>query len=71
MENKQNANVNANSNSTPIQKDKSFKSKVGDVIEKVGHKISDAGAPKIGQKIHDLGDTLEKTHQNPSHPHKV
>jgi hypothetical protein len=45
--------------------------KLGDVIEKAGHKISEAGAPGLGQKIHDLGDKLEKGHKNPSHPHKV
>jgi hypothetical protein len=49
----------------------SFKNKAGDLIEKVGHKISEAGASKIGQKIHDLGDSLEDKHKNPSHPHKV
>ena len=45
--------------------------KLVDVIEKVGHKMSKAGAPGLGQKIHDLGDKLEKDHMNPSHPHKV
>ncbi len=45
--------------------------KLGDIVEKVGHKISEAGAPGLGQKIHDLGDKLEKEHKNPSHPHKV
>ena len=30
-----------------------------------------AGAPKLGQKIHDLGDKLEKDHTNPDHPHKA
>jgi hypothetical protein len=45
--------------------------RLGGFLEKAGHKISEAGAPGIGQKIHDLGDKLEKTHRNPSHPHKV
>lgn len=49
----------------------SFSEKAGNALEKAGHKISDAGAPKIGQKIHDLGDKLEKNHKNPNHPHKV
>lgn len=48
-----------------------FRDRVGDAVEKVGHKISDAGAPKVGQKIHDLGDKLEKSHRNPDHPHGV
>jgi hypothetical protein len=49
----------------------SLSEKTGNTLEKAGHKISNAGAPKIGQKIHDLGDKLEKTHRNPDHPHKV
>lgn len=52
-------------------KKSSFKDKAGNVLEKAGHKISEAGATKLGQKIHDMGDSLEKTHKNPSHPHKV
>lgn len=49
----------------------SLRDKAGDMIEKAGHKIAEAGAPKIGQKIHDLGDKVEKTHKNPAHPHKA
>lgn len=61
-----------NYDKTPSQKkNQSIADKVGDSLEKAGHKISDAGAPKIGQKIHDLGDKLEKTHSNPKHPHKT
>lgn len=52
-------------------KKESFRDKAGDALEKAGHKISDAGMPKVGQKIHDLGDKLEKDHKSPSHPHKV
>lgn len=48
-----------------------LRDRLGDLVEKVGHKISEAGAPGLGQKIHDLGDKLEKDHQNPAHPHKV
>ena len=44
---------------------------VGGAIEKLGHKISDAGAESIGQKIHDIGDALEADHKNPQHPHDV
>lgn len=53
------------------EKKKTVADKVGDAIEKVGHKISEAGAPKIGQKIHDLGDKIESSHKNPMHPHKA
>lgn len=49
----------------------SFADKVGSFVEKVGHKVADAGATNLGQKIHDLGDKIEKTHKNPNHPHKV
>ncbi|MNL09456.1 hypothetical protein D3C87_1302160 [compost metagenome] len=51
--------------------DESFRDKAGNALEKAGQKISNAGAPKLGQKIHDLGDKLEKTHRNPDHPRKV
>jgi hypothetical protein len=61
---------NASSVETGSKK-KTFKDKVGGAIEKVGHKISDAGAPNLGQKIHDLGDKLEDKHNDPGHPHKV
>lgn len=53
------------------KKNETVSDKVGGALEKAGHKISDAGAPKIGQKIHDLGDKLEKNHSNPNHPHKT
>lgn len=51
--------------------EKSLANRVGNAVEKVGHKIADAGAPKLGQKIHDLGDKLEKKHTNPKHPHRA
>lgn len=54
-----------------LNEKESLRDKAGDLIEKAGHKISDAGAPIIGQKIHNLGDKLEKKHKNSSHPHKV
>ncbi len=56
---------------TDVEKKDGFKNKAGEILEKAGHKISNAGMPKIGQKIHDLGDSVEKDHKNPSHPHKV
>lgn len=64
-------NKNVDQQQMGSSKKGTFTDKVGDVIEKVGHKISDAGAPGLGQKIHDLGDKLEKNHKNPEHPHKV
>lgn len=50
---------------------KGLGNKVGDAMEKVGHKISEAGMPGLGQKIHDTGDKLEKDHTNPNHPQDV
>lgn len=64
-------NRNVNQKIESSKKTTSLGNKVGDLVEKVGHKISEAGAPGLGQKIHDLGDKLEKSHKNPSHPHKV
>ncbi len=55
----------------PKAEKSSLGDRVGDMVEKIGHKVSEAGAPGIGQKIHDLGDKLEKSHKNPNHPHKV
>ncbi|MEO5667054.1 MAG: hypothetical protein ABIR96_03255 [Bdellovibrionota bacterium] len=52
-------------------KETSFVDRVGNAVEKLGHKVADAGAPALGQKIHDLGDKLEKSHRNPKHPHKA
>ncbi len=52
-------------------KKEGLKDKVGDLIEKAGHKIAEAGAPGLGQKIHDMGDSIEKNHKNPAHPHKA
>ena len=45
-----------------------FRDKVGEAVEKISHKITDAGATKLGQKVHDLGDKIETTHKNPQHP---
>lgn len=53
------------------QRNESFRDKVGGAIEKIGQKISDAGAERLGQAVHDLGDKIEETHRNPNHPRKV
>jgi hypothetical protein len=52
-------------------KKKDLADKVGGLVEKAGKKISDMGAQKLGQKIHDLGDKLEDHHTDPIHPKKV
>lgn len=61
----QDSKVNGN------KKDTGIIDRLGNLVEKAGHKISEAGAPGLGQKIHDLGDSLEKKHKDPQHPHKV
>ena len=48
MTNKTNQKADANSTTA---KPEGFRNKAGDLLEKVGHKISEAGAQKIGQKI--------------------
>lgn len=50
---------------------KTFGDRLGDKLEKAGKKIADAGMPKLGQKVHDLGDKMEKTHQSDKHPRRV
>lgn len=41
------------------QKKDSVAHKVGDSIERLGQKISNAGAPKIGKMVTDAGDKIE------------
>jgi hypothetical protein len=41
-----------------------FMDKAGEALEHVGKKISDMGAPSVGKAVHDLGDKVEKTHDN-------
>ncbi|MEZ0393401.1 MAG: hypothetical protein ACAH59_14370 [Pseudobdellovibrionaceae bacterium] len=38
---------------------KNFTHKVGDAIEKAGEKVSDMGAPKVGNRITNAGDKIE------------
>jgi hypothetical protein len=40
--------------------------KVGDFVERVGQKISDAGAKKVGRAIYNAGDKLEHSSENKS-----
>ena len=57
--------------STKLGQKETLKDKVGGALEKAGKSISDMGAEKIGQKIHDMGDKLEDSHKNPNHPRQV
>lgn len=43
-------------------KKEGLRDKVGDAVEKLGDKVSGMGAGKVGKKIHDLGDKIEKHH---------
>lgn len=38
---------------------KGFNKKLGDAIERVGEKVSNAGATRIGGKIYNAGNKLE------------
>lgn len=40
--------------------------KVGDAIERVGDKVSNAGAEKIGNAIHRAGDKIEHSQDKKS-----
>lgn len=57
-------------NESNKQNKQSFSDRVGNAVENVGKKVAAAGAPKLGQKIHDLGDKIEKTHTNPQRSQK-
>lgn len=59
MDNKRfNETTDASKKSEPMTK------KLGDKIERLGDKVSEAGAEKIGQKIHRAGDKLEHSEDN-------
>lgn len=46
-------------NRPKAEKKESFTHKVGDAIERLGEKVSDAGAKKLGQKIYQTGNKIE------------
>jgi len=45
-------------NKSTVQKE-SFTHKVGDKIERIGRKISNAGAEKLGDAVYKAGDKIE------------
>ena len=47
-----------------------FSEQAGDKLERLGEKISDAGAKKIGKKVYDAGDKLEHANDNKIKPTK-
>ena len=42
-----------------LKNKESFSKKAGDVVERAGEKISNAGAKKIGEAVYNAGDKLE------------
>lgn len=42
-----------------VQEKESLTKKAGDQIERLGDKVSRAGAEKVGRAIHNLGDKIE------------
>lgn len=50
------------------KKGQGFSKKVGDTIERVGQKISDAGAHKVGDAVFNAGDKLEHSDENKKQP---
>lgn len=67
----QDRNINQNTTDNQSARKECFKNKAGDFIGKAGRKISAAGAQRIGQKIHSIGDSLEKNQKDFSYPQKV
>lgn len=45
-----------------VKQNSGFTKKAGDALERVGEKLSNIGATKIGKKIYDAGNKLE--HKN-------
>ncbi len=58
---------NIDKNKMRMGNKESIRDKVGGAVEKLGDKVSGAGATKLGQKIHNLGDKIERQHKNPQH----
>lgn len=48
------------------KKDESIKHKLGDAIERVGEKLSDMGASKLGKSVYSAGNKLEHSEDSPS-----
>lgn len=67
----QNPNLNTPNDKHAGKKDETLRDKVGGAIEGLGKKIADAGAKGLGQKVYNVGDSIEENHKNPNHPKKV
>ena len=46
-----------------VKKGESLKHKTGDAIERVGEKLKDMGAKKLGQKVYNAGNKLEHSEE--------
>lgn len=60
MEQKQNSNVIDATKTKPVNTNKeSLTHKAGDAVERLGEKLQDMGATKVGQAVYKAGDKLE------------
>ena len=50
-----------------MKKDESIAYKVGDVVERVGEKLKDMGANKIGSAVYNAGNKLEHSEELKKH----
>lgn len=64
-------NVKTNSSksgmNTGVQKDETIAQKVGDVVERVGEKLKDMGAEKLGSAVYNAGNKLEHSDKGGKH----
>ncbi len=52
---------------TGVQKDETIAQKVGDVVERVGEKLKDMGAEKLGSAVYNAGNKLEHSDKGGKH----
>jgi hypothetical protein len=52
------------------EKEESMKHKLGDAIERVGEKLSDMGASKIGKSVYNAGNKMEHDEEDVANPPK-
>ncbi len=50
-----------------VQKDETIAQKVGDVVERVGEKLKDMGAEKLGSAVYNAGNKLEHADKGGKH----
>ncbi len=50
-----------------VKKDETIAQKVGDVVERVGEKLKDMGAEKLGSAVYSAGNKLEHSDKSGKH----